>query len=229
VSAQLKDVTLVHTSDIHLGSGYHYDEYLEKIVDVVQLPDVNGLLIAGDLFDHKEVSQQLVFDTFKKLGETNKPTVILPGNHDTLLTNSNLGFHTPSNIHILLKPEGESVLLADLGVNVWGRPVYNHTPEFRPLDKTPDQTKGVWNILMAHGMVVDSLDDNLRSSPITIGDLTQVDCDYVALGHVHAFRQILAGDTIAYYPGTPSGIYEKTLIKVTFESPKRVSVNRVDL
>jgi exonuclease SbcD len=229
VSAQFQDVTLVHTSDVHLGSGYHCDEYLEKIVDVVQLSDVNGLLIAGDLFDHKEVSQQMVIDTFKKLGETNKPIVILPGNHDTLLTDSNFEFHLPSNIHILLKPEGESVLLADIGVNVWGKPVYDHTPAFRPLGETPNQTQGVWNIFMAHGMVVDSLENNLRSSPITIGDLTQADCDYVALGHVHAFRQILAGETIAYYPGTPSGIYEKTLIKVTFAAPKRVSVTRIDL
>lgn len=226
---QLQDITLIHTSDVHLGSGYHDDEYLDKIIDTVHSPGVDGLLIAGDLFDNKEISQQIVVDTFEKLGQTNKPTVILPGNHDTLLTNSDLKFHAPNNIHILLKPEGESVLLGELGVNVWGKPVYNHTPDFRPMEQTPDQTQGVWNIFMAHGMVVNSLENNLRSSPITIGDLANANCDYVALGHVHAFRQIIAGETLVYYSGTPSGIYEKTLIKVSFESSGEISVNKVDL
>ena len=229
MATRLKDVTLVHTSDVHLGSGYHYDEYLEKIIAIVQSPEVDGLLIAGDLFDNKEVSHKTVVDTFEKLGTTNKPTVILPGNHDTLLTHSDVKFPAPSNIHILLDPEGESLLLSELGVNVWGKPVYNHTPEFRPMEQTPPQIEDVLNIVMAHGMVVNSLENNLRSSPITIEDLAQANCDYVALGHVHAFRQIIAGETVAYYSGTPSGIYEKTLIKLRLESSGKVSVNRMDL
>lgn len=229
MSDKVQGVTLVHTSDIHLGSGYHCDEYLEKIINVVKSPDVDGLLVAGDLFDHKEVSQDMVIDTFNRLGETGKPTVILPGNHDTLLMSPDLEFRIPSNIHILLKPEGESVSLTDLGVNVWGKPVYNHTPKFRPLSDIPNQPPAVWSIFMAHGIVVDSLENNLRSAPITTCDLLRADCDYIALGHVHAFRRIPAGESIAYYPGTPTGIYEKTLIKVCFETPRRISVNRIDL
>ena len=97
------------------------------------------------------------------------------------------------------------------------------------MEQTPPQIEDVWNIVMAHGMVVNSLENNLRSSPITIEDLAQANCDYVALGHVHAFRQIIAGETVAYYSGTPSGIYEKTLIKLRLESSGKVSVNRMDL
>ena len=68
------------------------------------------------------------------------------------------------------------------------------------------------------------------SSKITSEQLAEADCDYVALGHVHVFREVTSGQGApAYYSGAPSGGNSPTLAIVSLDPAEGVTVERVDL
>jgi DNA repair exonuclease SbcCD nuclease subunit len=56
---------------------------------------------------------------------------------------------------------------------------------------------------MAHGLYVD-YPESERSSLITADEIEASGFDYLALGHVHAHRQMRHGRTVACYPGVPA-------------------------
>jgi DNA repair exonuclease SbcCD nuclease subunit len=53
---------------------------------------------------------------------------------------------------------------------------------------------------MAHGLYTDE-PEMQRSSLITPQEIEASGFDYLALGHVHAHRQVRHGNTLACYPG----------------------------
>jgi DNA repair exonuclease SbcCD nuclease subunit len=75
-----------------------------------------------------------------------------------------------------------------------------HEPAYKPLRHAPDRHGDTWNIGMAHGFYVD-YPETMRSSLITPDEIAASGFDYLALGHVHAHRQMRHGKTLACYPG----------------------------
>jgi DNA repair exonuclease SbcCD nuclease subunit len=59
---------------------------------------------------------------------------------------------------------------------------------------------------MAHGLYSDDPETE-RSSLITPQEIADSGFDYLALGHVHAHRQMRHGATLACYPGVPASYY----------------------
>ena len=55
------------------------------------------------------------------------------------------------------------------------------------------------------------------SSPILWTELAQAGCDYVALGHVHVFRDVTQGRSPAFYSGAPSGMRDSGAVLVTLD------------
>ena len=96
----------IHCSDIHLGrrpvggigeySEKRFNDYFNafnKVVDITIEKEVDALLIAGDLFDKRELSPDILYKTetiLHRLKENNIPVVVIEGNHDNI-TNDNEG------------------------------------------------------------------------------------------------------------------------------------------
>ena len=234
--ASRRRLTLLHTSDLHLGSDSFADDAFrgfELVLERATAMRVDGMLIVGDMFDSARSPLDTVARAFLRLGELDCPVFLLPGNHDSLLTGSYGTVHDvpdpPPNAHLLREAAGEMAVSQELGLSVWGRPVYDHSPSFRPLEGVRPRPPGGWYIVMAHGLVMNGYVGSFRSSPITEEELRQVDCDYVALGHVHVFRDVTHGGPAAFYSGAPSGSQHWTTALVTLDPARGGTVERIPL
>ncbi len=68
-----------------------------------------------------------------------------------------------------------------------------------------------------------------RSSPITPEEVALADCDYIALGHVHLFRDVSQGKAPTFYSGAPSGSQARTVALVSMDAATGVTVTPVPL
>ncbi|MFH1141328.1 MAG: metallophosphoesterase [Chloroflexota bacterium] len=230
-----RPLTILHTSDLHLGYQFRADNALkgfETVLGAAHHYSADVLLIAGDMFDGRKVLPELVARVLQSLASLECPVLILPGNHDTFLTAPSSPFphgELPSNVFLLREPLGELVHLDALELSVWGRPVYSHVPEFRPLEGLPPRPDSGWYVAMAHGLVVDARTDPGRSSPILLEDLGQADCDYIALGHLNEFEEVTQGKARACYSGAPWGTRQPTAALVKLDEASGVVVQAIPL
>ena len=227
VNKAKKQLRLLHTSDLHIGSDIYPDEAMRGFETILQQADQtspDALIIAGDLFDHHRVPDAIVGSVFEELGSLAVPVVILPGNHDAVLTDGRLSDDLPKNITVMKEADGDTIFLDSLGLTLWGRPVYNHHPDFRPLEGMPSQSPDSWFVAVAHGLFME-VPDPMRSSPIAPEEIAQASCDYVALGHVHVFRDVSQNGIPAFYSGAPSGSQAKTTVLVELDPTAGVSVS----
>jgi len=219
-------IRLMHTSDLHIGTDIYPDEALqgfEAMLELSRSTASDAVLIAGDLFDHHRVPKRIVDQVMGDLGDLELPVVILPGNHDAVLKDDiNIG-NLPANVSLITRPEGQSVTLEQIGLTIWGRPVFNHVPSFSPLEGMPDRPSGGWFVAMAHGLFMEEVDP-MRSSPITPEEVAAATCHYLALGHVHVYRDVSKKGIPAHYSGAPSGSQTKTVAVVDLDPADGVSV-----
>ncbi len=186
---------------------------------------VDALLIAGDLFDNRRVSDATIDRVFDDLGAFRRPVVVLPGNHDTLLTTAWKSRLLPANLDLMRRDDAELIVIESLDLAVWGRPVYDHHPGNKPMEGLPSRPGNRWFVPMAHGLFMDGPIDEFRSSPITTREISEADCDYIALGHVHALRNVSQNGVTAYYSGAPSGSQTRTAVVVELNLDTGVSVS----
>ena len=207
-----KKIRLIQTSDVHLGDemGHPLAEgALRAVVDAVPRHGGDLLLLVGDIFDNDRVSDQVLEAFLEEVGRLSVPAVLLPGNHDLYHQGSvyqrDIFIHKPANLHIITKSEGESVSLPDLTLDIWGRAMPSHTPDFHPLDGMPSRHDGWWLVALAHGHF--HFDDDLdqRSSPIYPQEVAAAPCDYLALGHWDRHVDVSQGQVRAVYSGTARG------------------------
>ena len=213
-------VKLVHTSDVHLDGRFAHElpggyrnpaeRAFAAVVDSVLAEAADLLLIAGDLFDNSRVGEADFAFVAEQLARVACPVIALPGNHDVHDERSVwrriAARDAHQHVYLLLDTAGASLDFPDLGVRVWGRAMVEHTPDNEPLADTPARRDGVWNIGMAHGLVVDER-AGIGSSQITRAEIRGSGFDYLALGHVHVWSDVSEGDTAACYPGSPVAGY----------------------
>ena len=108
-------VTLIHTSDVHIGTGHktdHDDEWPERpIADLSRMAqigrdnDADAMVIVGDFFDNNRVREPLIEATCEALARAGMPVVILPGNHDPFTPDSPYASEAwPVNVYLFDKP-----------------------------------------------------------------------------------------------------------------------------
>ena len=232
-----RPLKLVHTSDVHLDGRYVAEDSgdfrnkaeraFAAVIDVTIEERADLLLIAGDLFDNNRVPDGDFDFVRDQLARLSCPVVVLPGNHDVhdhysiwrRIEANDVGGH----VHVLLDTDGASLEFEDLGVTAWGRAMAEHAPENEPLEGVPGRRDGVWNIGLAHGLVV-SEREGIGSSQITHEEIGASGFDYLALGHVHVWRDESQGATTACYPGSPVGSYASAAgghVAVASLSPER--------
>ena len=207
-----KYLRLIHSSDTHLGdsTGHpHSAHALSSVVDAVSHNSGDMLLLVGDVFDNERVSDE-VLDWF--LGEMDRlkaPAVVLPGNHD--LIHGTSVYHRepfkdiPDNLFILRGTDGELLSFPGLGIDLWGRAMLMHTPDFRPLEGMPRPVADNWLVALAHGHFHFAEDRDQRSSPILPQEVANAGCHYLALGHWDRHVDVSQGNVTAVYSGCPLG------------------------
>lgn len=213
-------IKLVHTSDVHLDSRYPSDvqgdfrnsaeRAFAAVISCTVEESADLLLIVGDLFDNNRVGDDDFAFVCNQLARLSCPVVMLPGNHDVhddasvwhRLELASVGHH----VHTLLNHDGDRIDFADLGTSVWGRAMAEHAPANVPLHAAPDRQDHVWNIGVAHGLVV-SERGGIGSSQITHEEIRASGFDYLALGHIHVWGDMSQGPTRAFYSGSPVAAY----------------------
>ncbi len=224
----------LHLADLHIGKRLNEFNLIEdqayildQITQIALDAKVDGVLIAGDVYDRSQPSTEaveLLDDFLTKLTSHKISVFMISGNHDSperlsfgsrMLQKNGLhvagGFdgqlrqarvedkHGPLNISLLsfLKPAHV-------------RPYFPETMEsyddaIRAALSTRELDLGERNILIAHQFVVsgDIKPERSDSEVIPVGGLDAVDTslfqafDYVALGHLHR-PQCIGLDTIRY-------------------------------
>jgi len=228
------EVRILHTSDNHLDN-LSTCVALSRVVDRANSLRVDLVLLAGDFFDNHRVRNEVVWETIAQLGRLEMDVVLVPGNHDQLDAVSiyhNLGFRKlPENVHLVRRPEGETLVFDDLKVRVWGRPTYYHDLGFRPLKGSPPRNGPWWHIGVAHGMYVPTGQETDRSSPIYADDIEATGYDYIALGHSDLFSDLSQATVRAAYSGAPilnsSGTELGSVALVTLHPDIGVQIQKV--
>src|SRR5262245_54361599 len=219
MSTSRRSLRVLHTADVHLGSdGYGNAEQraaheararrgFRSVVDCALADAVDLVLIAGDLFDHNRVPDELVESVRGELGRLRQPVVIMPGNHDSLYPSAIYDRHDMAagahHVRVIRRLDGETIDLPDLDAVIWGRAMEEHAPEFQPLAHLPGRAKDRWCLAMGHGFFYEEGQRPERSSPIRAEEIRDSGWDYIALGHHHVRADVSRGSVVAYYAGAP--------------------------
>ena len=112
---------ILHTSDLHLESLANRScQSLEALVSLANKANVDLVIVAGDLFDHNRVDDSLVRFVVEQLQRLPVYVVILPGNHDCLVSDSVFErsglWENCTNIRVFKAPNGETLDLPDMGI-----------------------------------------------------------------------------------------------------------------
>lgn len=233
-------VTIVHTSDVHIGTGHktaHDDEWPERpIADLARMAalgrehDADLMVIVGDFFDNNRVREPLVEATCEALRRAEMPVVILPGNHDPFMPESvyvKYAHHFPPNVHIISREEGELISLDEIGVQVWGQ-AHTDYYDFNPVEHPPPwanhHERPLWRVVLAHGYYVKSEYETRMSYQIHPHDLEALQAHYVGLGHLELHEPVGPAGVTAYYSGAPDRSGGATIVRLT---PQGVSAQHV--
>jgi DNA repair exonuclease SbcCD nuclease subunit len=202
---------IIHTADIHLGDDLQPElarHAFLAVLEQVRAETADLLIIAGDLFDSNRAARVLLDFALAELGRLDVPVVVLPGNHDPFDDSSVyrevvIRERCPQ-IHLMSDLEGGLLRFPEMSLTLWGKPVVEHCPRFRPLGNIPERMGNDWHVAVAHGFHVPEGEVSHRSSPISDAAIANTGWDYLALGHVHPYRDVSGGGVIACYSGSPA-------------------------
>ena len=208
---------LIHTADLHLDSelSAHLDkerarmrraEILDTFRRMITWAEENGVsavLISGDLFDTKSVrknTQNLVLS--EVTGHPDIDFYYLRGNHDEDGFIEDLEDRIPANLKLFGPSWVKYEAKEDPRVVITGAEYSEAHPElYATLSLDPDAL----NIVMMHGQETASGSKN-DADVIRLKELRYRNIDYLALGHVHSFREwALDSRGTAVYPGCLEG------------------------
>lgn len=225
----------IHLSDLHIGKRVNEFSMLEdqeyilfKIINIIDDEKVDGVLIAGDVYDKSVPSAEAVqlFDDFlTKLADRNLSIFIISGNHDSPERIA-FGCRLMSSRGVYMSPVYEGEIIPVMLSDGYGEICVYMLPFIKPahvkrvypdaeIDTYNEAVKTVIgsitidsakrNILIAHQFVTGA--ERCESEDVSIGGLDNVDAsvfeafDYAALGHVHGL-QSMQYETVRYC-GTP--------------------------
>lgn len=222
-------VTFIHASDLHLDSPFVglADRYGPRVRDAATQASISALnslvrnaidlqcdfvAIAGDLYDGVSVgvrARAAFLDAVHTLSEHEIRVCVALGNHDPLdeqwLRSSNL----PSNLTIFDSSEPEVLTFpsrSGLVVNVVGVS-YSIRNESRNLASMFLHKSALDGSAVTVGILhsnVGSVKEHAPYAPANLHDITRLEYDYFALGHIHSF-EVLSQRPMVVYSGTTQG------------------------
>lgn len=190
---------ILHTGDMHLDSAFsafaqkEAEEYrelgrelLKNVFECAKHEKCQMILVAGDLFDGKFVSNDTRALFVSLVKNANIPVVIAPGNHDPYSDNSfyaSVQKEGLENLYIFNAPELQVFEFDDLRTRVYGyaftSPVLNENPLLS--SKFPEDN-GYLKIFCGHADMASPIS---RYAPISLTELARFGFAYSALGHIH--------------------------------------------
>ena len=202
---------IIHCADVHLDTAMsgldakkvniRRDEMKRTFARIIELSkNADMLIVAGDLFDGKNVSRStldFLKGEFSKIPETK--VYIIAGNHDPFVADSvykNLNFG--ENVHIF-GTELECIEMPEY--EIYGISFKSPNDEREMLSgfsvKNPDKI----NIGVFHANL-----GGTDYNPVKVSDIEKSGFDYLAMGHIHkASGMNKAGATYYAYCGCPEG------------------------
>jgi DNA repair exonuclease SbcCD nuclease subunit len=218
---------MLHASDLHIDNTPEGHKGFVQLVDAAVELDVDVVVLVGDTFDDSRANPETLTLFVEHLDRLRMPVVILPGNHDPHMAGSAYErMELPDHVVVLSEPDGASVELPTLGVELWGRPHISFA-DSRPLSGLPPRGDQPWQVALAHGHLVRYPEDRHRSYLITSEEIAASDRDYVALGHWDVQHDASAGDVTAWYSGSPRRY--AACVLVTFSGERDVKVEPIQL
>ncbi len=204
-------LTILHAADFHLDSPFRslppreaqtrradQRKTLEQLRDLALERRVDLVLLAGDLFDSREIFPETLEALARVLGQLPCPVVIAPGNHDYYDTKSPYSQPIwPENVHIFTSEAVSSFSFPELETVVYGCAFTSPYREDDPLAGFSAPKNGGISLGIYHADVA----KQSRYAPIAPESLAKSGLTYVALGHVHA-RSGLQGGSPAEGRGT---------------------------
>jgi len=230
------EVTIVHSSDLHLGTDDSFSDadrlaVLPKVLTAASEIDANVIVLAGDSFDNHRQPLDLLQRAAEMLRDYQKSVVILPGNHDPLTPDSvyrRAGLGEIPNVNILGLNAGQAVTFAELELEIWGHAHFDYTDMSPLANPRPRTTR--WQLAAAHGHYVDEVRDPNRligSWLIHREEVIATGADYVALGHWNQSVSVGDGQILAHYSGSPE--YTGTVNVVRLRRDGTVDVGKAPL
>lgn len=221
-------VRVVHSSDLHLGMDEvrHGLGVLESVLGAAQDARADLVVLVGDVFDHNRVALDFLESAVRLLEGAGRPTVILPGNHDSLVPTSVYRrgpFADAEGVHVIGLTAEERVCFPELDLEVWGRAHFDLW-DMTPLRDPPSRTQR-WLIAAAHGHWVTGPHDLHRAYLIHDEQIRATDADYLALGHWDRWTAAGDGSVTAYYSGSP--VHAKSVNLVELGGAEAVRVERL--
>lgn len=215
----MNSVKVLHCADFHIGAERlvlgsrsrtrkaEIRKCFHRILDLCRTEQVKLLLIAGDLFDHVNVSRDILEDIRDGIAALSETTVVISsGNHDPATPDSPYLFEGfwPQNA-ILFTSQASIVELPKLGVRLVGAGftgTYCYNSLFRQVSLPKDS---MINIGVLHAELVS---DNGRSdyNALSLRQIGNSNLHYLALGHIHKRTKVQKeGNTYYAYSGCPEG------------------------
>ncbi len=212
------ELTFLHAADVHLGSPFKglaatselpqvfadctFDAFT-RLVDLALAEKVDAVLLAGDLYDHKDRSLRArlhLKEQLKRLDAAAIPSFLVHGNHDPLDADPG-GLAFPASVKVF-GPKWEEVELLRFCVQGTSFPTAEVRENLSALfsRRSAKPTIGLLHCNLG-GQSAHS-----NHAPCTLEDLERAGLDYWALGHVHTRAEYkLAGNALAAYPGNLQG------------------------
>lgn len=212
-------IRLLHTADWQIGKQFanvpgdpgaalrtQRLDTIARIADLAVQKSVDVVLVAGDVFDDNAVSDDTLRRTINAMSAYSGPWVLLPGNHDSGLTQSawsrlrKLAI-VPANV--ILADDPAPIKLCDGKLQVLPAPL-RRRQEVKDLTDWFDghrSNEDIFRVGIAHGSVTNRLPESAEThNPISDTRTQSANLDYLALGDWHGTLNI-ADKT--WYSGTP--------------------------
>jgi DNA repair exonuclease SbcCD nuclease subunit len=217
-----RDVRLLHASDVHVDNSHEGCDGIARLADAAVTMDIDVVLLVGDTFDDNRVRPEVVATFVAHLERVRVPIVILPGNHDPVFPGSVYDRTVlPDHVTVLRDGSGSTHAMADLGLELWGRPHVSFA-DHRPFEGLPPRGEQPWQVALAHGHLVRTPDDRHRAYQITHDEIAASDRDYVALGHWDVQHDVSVGGVTAWYSGSPRRFSTCTLVTLSAAQGRRI-------
>lgn len=207
---------IIHCADLHLDSKMKSNldsekarvrrgeilHTFERMVDYALQNGVEAILIAGDLFDTAKISRTTLHTVLSKIeGNPSIHFYILRGNHDRdhFLTELE---SIPENL-FLFGQQWKVYEEAQGKIAIWGLELSADNSAAATYSLLPDPDR--FNIVMLHGQEAEYHGKD-RVEMIHLRELRGKGIDYLALGHIHAYKKEALDPRGTYcYPGCLEG------------------------
>ncbi|MER7128812.1 metallophosphoesterase family protein [Streptosporangium saharense] len=213
---------LLHAADLHIDSplrglsvyeGAPAEELrtasrraLENLVDLAVSESVDGVLLAGDIYDGDwpDFQTGLFFGgQMSALGREGIQVYMVSGNHDAQ-NRMTRQLRLPENVRMLDINEPETIHDDDRGLAVHGQGFARRDVTDNLALGYPAPCRDLFNVGLLHTALNGGRGDHDPYAPCTVSDLAAKGYDYWALGHVHN-REVVSRDPWIVFPGNLQG------------------------